>query len=437
MSDIVLSGGIAIVPDDPGRVAARRCDVLLRDQWIVAVGGEGQVPVDFDPEVRDVSGCFVMPGLVNAHGHAAMSLLRGYADDLPLMEWLEERIWPIEEEMTEADIAAGTALAVAEMLLGGTTCFADMYFAMERVADVCRDLGIRAVLSRGLIGFGEGAQRGLEESRRLVKRWHKAEGGRITVSLGPHAPYTCPPDYLETVVEMARKLRVGIHTHLAETEGEVREIMDRYGKGPVDYYDEVGLLGASPVTLAHGVHLDEADMRKLAARGAGVVPCPRSNLRLASGIAQIEEMLDVGLTVGLGTDGAASAGTLDMWEEMRFASYLQKGSRLDARAMPASRALYLATRGGASALGLEDVGELSPGFRADIIVVRSDSSHMTPLHDPLSSLLNAAGPGDVDSVMVDGADIVADSHLVSNELERILQESRSSARAMVERVERK
>ncbi|MFO7941467.1 MAG: amidohydrolase [Bacillota bacterium] len=437
MSDVVFSRGIAIVADDPGRVAAKSCDVYVRDDRIVAVGDEGRIPADFAPDVRDVSGCFVMPGLVNAHGHAGMSLLRGYADDLPLMEWLEERIWPMEEEMTGADIAAGTALAVAEMLLGGTTCFADMYFCMDGVAAVCRDLGIRAVLSRGLIGLGEGAQRGLEESRRLVEQWHGAAGGRITVSLGPHAPYTCPPDYLESIVQMAQKLGVGIHTHLAETEGEIRGIMDRYGKGPVDYYDQVGLLDISPITLAHGVHLDDDDMRRLATRGAAVVPCPRSNLRLASGIARIEDMLRAGLTVGLGTDGAASAGTLNMWEEMRFASYLQKGSRLDSRAMPASRTLYLATHGGACALGLEDVGKLSPGFRADILVVRPDSPHMTPLHDPLSSLLCAAGPGDVDAVMVDGVDVVADGRLVSEAIDEILKESQVSADAMVERVEDK
>ncbi len=434
MSETILKGGTLILPGEtPGTVRAEPGDLAMRSGIILAAGDGGVLPEDFDPDVIDVSGQYVMPGLVNAHGHAAMSLLRGYADDMPLMPWLQQRIWPIEAVMTPEDIAAGTALAVAEMLGGGTTCMADMYFPMPTVAEVCRQLGIRAVLSQGLIGMKDQLERDLRVSRDFVRTWHGAADGRIRTQLGPHAPYTCPPHHLRAVADLARELGVGIHTHLAETSGEVRDMRRDYGKDPTNYLREAGILDV-PVTAAHGVHLDAQSMEILRRCEASVVHCPRSNLRLACGIAPVVEMLDAGVTVGLGTDGAASAATLDMWEEMRFAGYLQKVKHDDATALPAERLLFMATRGGARALGLEDVGELSPGFRADIIVVSRDRTAMVPEHDPLSLLAYCAGTADVQRVFVDGNPVVKDGRLLSADERDITRLARSAAADMAERV---
>ena len=436
MRDLLIEGGSLIVPGSrPGTVAVAAGDLATRDGIILSVAGRGDLPGDWDPSIIEASGRYVMPGLVNAHGHAAMALLRGYADDLPLEEWLEDRIWPIEDGMEGSDVEAGTSLAVAEMLLGGTTCFADMYFPMHRVAGVCSEMGIRAVLSQGLIGIDADVDRDMDYSRRFAEEWHGARGGRIRVQLGPHAPYTCPPDYLEAVVALAGELGLGIHTHLAETAGEVETIRSRYGKSPAEYFRDAGIFSVGPVTVAHAVHVDRDDLEILAADGVGVAHCPRSNLRLACGIAPTVDILEAGIPVGLGTDGPASSATLDMWEEMRFAGYLQKGIRTDARALPAEELLYMATRGGAVALGLEDVGELRPGFRADVIVVNPDRPHMVPGHDVLSSLAYCAGPGDVELVLVEGRPLVRRGHLLAADLEEIVERAHRVAVSLTERVE--
>ncbi len=436
MSEMILKGGTLIVPgDSPGVVRAVPGDLAIRSGLILAAGDEGAVPEDFDPEVIDVSGRLVMPGLVNAHGHAGMTLLRGYADDLPLMEWLREHIWPIEAQMTAEDVEVGTALAVVEMLLGGTTCFADMYFPMDRVASVVSDMGIRGVLSQGLIGLDSDVERDMRVSRDFAEKWHEGAGGRITVQLGPHAAYTCPPEYLERVARLASDLGVGIHTHLEETPDERQNVRGLFGKDPVDCYLEAGIFDSGHVTVAHGVHLDERAVEVLVEHGVGLAHCPRSNLRLACGIAPVEDMLDAGMLVGLGTDGAASSATLDMWEEMRFAGYLQKGTRLDARALPAERLLYLATRGGALALGLEDVGELAPGFRADVVVVNLDDARLAPGYDAPSQLAYCAGPSDVERVIVDGEHLVAGGNLLGHDASEIVLRARAKATELVERVE--
>ena len=436
MGDLAVRGGSLIIPGTrPGTVAVTPGDLALRDGIILSVADRGDLPGDWNPAVLDATGRFVMPGLVNAHGHSAMALLRGYADDLPLEEWLEGRIWPIEGAMEGSDVEAGTSLAVAEMLLGGTTCFGDMYFPMHRVAGVCAEMGIRAVLSQGLIGIDADIHRDMEYSRGFAEEWHGARGGRIQVQLGPHAPYTCPPDYLEAVMSLARELGLGIHTHLAETAGEVETIRSRYGKSPAEYFRDAGVFSVAPVIVAHAVHVDGDDLEILARERVGVAHCPRSNLRLACGIAPVVDILGAGIPVGLGTDGPASSATLNMWEEMRFAGYLQKGVRADARALPAEELLYIATRGGAVALGLEDVGELTPGFRGDVIVVNPDRPHMAPGHDVLSSLAYCAGPGDVEHVLVDGQPVVRRGRLLTANLEEIVGRARRVACSLTERVE--
>ena len=308
-------------------------------------------------EVIDADGKIAVPGMVNTHTHAAMTLLRSYADDMVLMDWLQNKIWPAEDGLTDDDIYWGTMLSIAEMLKSGTTCFADMYFSMDRVADAVAETGIRAVLSRGLTGFSDENFAKLEENAALFKERHNSCNGRIRVMLGPHAPYTCSMDYLKKVVAKAQELGSEIHMHLAETRGEVDDCIKEHGMSPIKLMDSIGMFECGTLA-AHCVHVDEEDMALMAAKHVRVAHNPQSNLKLASGIAPVPAMLKHGITVGLGTDGTSSNNNLDMLEECRLAAMLHKNMTGDPQILPAAEALALATSEGAKALGFKNLGKI-------------------------------------------------------------------------------
>lgn len=281
-------------------------DVAVEEGRIVFAGPTGAVPGTFEAdETIDATGMVATPGLVNCHTHAAMTLFRGYADDLPLMEWLTRKIWPVENLLTGDDIYWGSLLAGLEMLKSGTTTFADQYFEMDRVAQAVEEIGLRASLCRGLIGVSEHAEKALAEGCEFVRRWHGAAAGRISAMLGPHAPYTCPPAYLKKVVAASEELDVGLHIHLSETRTEIEQIKAEYGCSPIALMEETGLFHR-PVLAAHCVHLSEADIKILARRGVGVAHNPQSNMKLASGIAPVVRMLAAGVRVGIGTEDRKS-----------------------------------------------------------------------------------------------------------------------------------
>ncbi len=374
-------------------------------------------------EIIDASGMVVMPGLVNCHTHAAMTLLRGYADDLPLMEWLEKKIWPLEAKLEPEHIYWGTKLAILEMIKGGTTCFADMYFAMELVAEAVEETGIRSSLCRGMIAANNGEQ-ALKESIEFINKWHNGAGGRITTMLGPHAPYTCDPKFLNEVVSEAKKLNVGIHIHLAETRTEVKQIEEQYGKTPTELVYEAGLMEVKKVLAAHCVHLTEADLRILAENNnVGVAHNPESNMKLASGIAPVNEMIKMDIKVGIGTDGAASNNNLDMFQEMRSAALLQKVSTYDPTVISSYQALSMATKNGACVLGLdEEIGMLRPGMKADLILVNLKEPHLHPIHDINAHLVYSAGASDVDTVIIDGKIVMRHKEVKTIDEEKVLYE---------------
>lgn len=350
--------------------------------------------------VIDGQGMVVMPGLVNTHTHVAMTLMRGYGDDLPLMQWLQEKMWPVEDKLTAEDCYWGTLLGITEMIKSGTTCFADMYFNMEEVARAVEETGIRASICQGMVGLAPNGETAFDRSRKLFQ-WHGRGEGRITVMLGPHAPYTCPPDYLKRVMSLADELGTGIHIHLAETITEYNDIKAQYGKTPIALMDEIGLF-ERPVLAAHCVVLDDQDIDILARHKVGVAHNPESNMKLASGAARVPEMLAAGIPVALGTDGASSNNNLDMIQEMRTCCFMHKLSRLDPEVIPAYQALEMATVNGARALGLEDVGMLRPGMKADLILVDFRKPHLCPRHDVAANLAYSASGADVDTVIVNG-----------------------------------
>ncbi|MFZ5596189.1 MAG: amidohydrolase [Bacillota bacterium] len=407
-------------------------DIAIEGQHIVSVGPAGSAPEGFAPDkVIEAGEMLAMPGFVNAHTHAAMTILRSYADDLPLMEWLEKKIWPIEAKLEEEDVYWATMLSCLEMIRSGTTTFADMYFHMDRVAEAVEKSGVRADLCRGMIGTGPEAEQAIDYSRGFVGRWNGGAGGRIRARLGPHAPYTCPPDYLKRVIGLAEELNVGIHIHLAETRSEMEEIAGKYGTTPIRLMESTGLFEL-PVLAAHCVHLDEGDIEILARRKVGVAHNPESNMKLASGVAPVTAMLKAGVTVGLGTDGAASNNNLDMMEEMRSAALLQKVNNMDPLALPSFQALSMATRGGASALGLGDqVGVIGKGFKADIILLETRRPHLFPRHDWTANVVYAAQSPDVHTVIIDGKVVMEGRKVLTIDEDEVYEQIQQRAERLV------
>ena len=347
----------------------------------------------------------LLPGLINLHTHAAMSLMRGLADDLPLMQWLNGHIWPAEAKHVSPDfVYDGTLLACAEMLKGGVTCFNDMYFFPEEAARATLEAGMRAALGMICIEFPTRYAADAQDYLRkgLAARDRYREEPLLSFCLAPHAPYTVSDRSFEQIVTYAAELEIPIHMHLHETEDEIRESMTRFGMRPLERMHRLGVLGPGLIAV-HAVHLMEQEIRVLAAHGASVAHCPSSNLKLASGLAPVAQFVDCGLNVGLGTDGAASNNRLDLFEEMRIAALLAKGASNRANTVPASTALHMATLGAARALSLDDrIGSIVPGKLADLIAVDLDALPLSPVYHPVSHLVYAAGRHDVSHAWVAG-----------------------------------
>jgi 5-methylthioadenosine/S-adenosylhomocysteine deaminase len=366
-----------------------------------------------------------IPGLVNAHGHAAMTLLRGAGDDVPLMTWLQEKVFPLEAKLTHEAIYWGTMLACWEMIRSGTTCFTDMYFMMHDAARAVAESGMRGVLSWGMVGLDDASRtNGINNSRAFVAQWHNQADGRITVTLGPHAPYTCPPDYLAETAELSAELGVPIQIHLSETKVEVDNSYAEHGKSPIAHALACGLFNR-PVLAAHCVHVSDEDIAIMKEHDVRVAHNPQSNLKLASGIAPVVKMKAAGLTVGLGTDGAASNNNLDMFEELRLAATLHKGVLYDATVIPAAEAFAMATADSARAVFLPDGhGTLTPGAAADVTLLDLDSPHFQPTFDLLSNVVYASGADDVTDVFVAGSPLLLNREPVTLDTERIRYEVR-------------
>ncbi len=416
---------------DPRRRILKRGSVLVEGNRIVKVGKEIKERTD---RVIEARGRAVLPGLINAHTHSPMTLFRGAADDMELDPWLREKIWPVEARLKAEDCYVGALLACAEMIKSGTTCFADMYFFMEKVAEAVGRSGLRASLSYGMIELGipGRCEEELRKGEKLVREHHGSFGGRVQTMFGPHAPYTCSPECLRKVGERAEKHGVGIHIHLSETEKEVREVKEKYGKTPVELLHSLGLLGPR-LLAAHCVWITEGEMELMAGRGAKPVHNPTSNLKLASGISPVPAMLEKGIPVALGTDGAASNNSLDMFQEMKLAALIHKGWRRNPTLMPAQTVLEMATLHGAKALGMEgEVGSIEEGKKADLILVDLRSLRFSPLHQVLSHLVYASSGELVDTVIVDGKVLMEGRKLLTLDEEKILKMAEETASRLFE-----
>ena len=427
-ADILLTNAIVLTMDeeltqyDPGAVA-------ISGDAILAVGPEQELRQVYpDGQVIDCEGKVVMPGLVNAHTHVPMTLLRGLADDLRLDVWLMGYMMPVEREFVSPDfVRLGTQLACVELIRNGITCFADMYYYEEQVAQAASQAGLRALCSQTVMKFptpdAESYEESLAEAREFIGRWK--DHPLIVPSVAPHSPYTCTDDILRATSELAVEFDIPLHTHLSETETEVENSREINGMPVIPYVKKHNLFDAK-VLAAHCVHIDEGEINTLHHHSAGVAHCPSSNLKLASGAAPISSMLSVGLNVGIGTDGPASNNDLDMFEEIRLAAFLAKGITGDPTTVPASTAISMATRLGAKAMHMDHLtGSLEPGKRADLIIIDLATLHNAPrFHrdkvNVYSQLAYTAKSTDVQSVMVNGQWLMRDRELVTLDSENLI-----------------
>lgn len=418
----LIKNGVIITLNHDNQILKNQC-LIIEDDTIQFIGEE---PVDLAEidKVIDIKGNIVMPGLINTHGHGAMSLLRGYGDDLPLQEWLEKKMWPKEFQFKEEHIKWGTQLAIIEMLKTGTTTYSDMYIHMDIVADIVKSSGIRANLSRGIIGIGSTIEisKKLNEALTFAKEWNNKADGRITTMMSPHSAYTCSPEYIVEIANASRDLSVPIQIHMSETTYEVEQNRKNYGERPVKHLQNLGIF-ENPVLVSHAVHVNKEEIEILKNNNVKISHNPGSNLKLGSGIAPIPEMLKKGLHVSLGTDSAASNNNLDLFEEMRLAALIHKGYKEDPVLIPATTAMKMATIYGAEALFIDQhTGSLEVGKKADLIVVDINQPHFQPLFDPISHLVYTASGKDVIDVFINGEQIVKNREVLTLDQERIFYE---------------
>jgi len=430
MAKTLISGGLFITADETAPWI--KGSMVFENGNITYIGESEPEPKSSYDEVIDGTNKLYMPGLVNTHGHAAMSLLRGWGDDMALQVWLETKMWPMEAKFTAGDVKWGTLLAILEMVKGGTTTFVDMYDHMNEVAQAVELSGMRGCLARGVIGLcpPDVQDAKLKEATEFARSWHGRANGRITTMMSPHAPYTCPPDYIERIVQAAHDLNLPLHTHMSETSREVQANVDQYGLRPVAHLEKLGVF-TRPTLVAHGVHLTDGEIDTLRKYDVRVSHNPGSNLKLASGVARVPELLKAGVKVSLGTDSAASNNNLDMFEEMRLAALIHKGVSGDPVAVPATEALRMGTRVGAESIWLDNVGQLATGMKADFIALDIDQPHFLPKTDFISHIVYSASAKDVVDVCIDGQWVVRKGECLTLDEEKIKREFQSCFQSLV------
>lgn len=394
-----------------------KADILIEGNKIVEVARSISRSAD---TVIDAKGKVISPGFINAHTHSPMTILRGLADDLPLMDWLQNHVWPIEKRLTSKHIYWGGLLGILEMIKGGTTTFVDMYFHMEEVAKAVENAGMRAYLSYGMVDLGDEEKRNaeIEETLRLLDFIKKLGSPRIEFLFGPHAPYTCSPELLKWVREKATETGRMITIHLNETKNEVRSIKEKYGMTPVEFLDDLGFLG-DDVIAAHGVWLSDEEIEILARKGVTIVHNPASNMKLASGVMPLERLLKAGVNIALGTDGSASNNNLDMLEEMKIAALLHKVHNLNPTVADVRTVFKMATQNGAKALHL-NAGVIREGALADLVIVDFNRPHLRPINSVISHLVYSANGNDVETTIVDGKILMLDGEVLTLDEEKIL-----------------
>lgn len=427
-ADIVIKNGMILTMDEE-LTLHEKADLAIADSKIVDISPKTKYEAE---KVINAQDKLVMPGLINTHTHAAMTLLRGIADDMPLDVWWQKFIFPIEKKYGNQEfVRIGVALAAIEMIKSGTTSFSDMYFYEDDAAEVCKKIGIRAFLGEGILDFptpdSPTPDASIKYIEKLYDKWSKDP--IIHLEVAPHAPYTCSPPVLEKARKLAEKLDLPLHIHVSETATEVTEIKMKYGASPVEHLDKIGFL-SERVKAVHCVHLSREDIKILKKNNVKVAHCQESNMKLASGNAPIVELLDEGIIVGLGTDGAASNNNLDMFDEMDAVAKVHKVVRNDPTVMSAKDVLRMATSDGAKVLQKPDIGSLEIGKIADIILIDLRKPHLVPLYNIYSHLVYSAGGSEVDTVIINGKLIMENRKIFTVDEDEVMDKANHFAKGI-------
>ena len=403
----------------------RKVDILINENIIEKIENQIDEPVDIKINAKNM---IVMPGLVNTHTHLAMSIFRGYKDDRKLMDWLENAIFPVEDKLEPDDLYWNSCLSCIEMIKSGTTTCNDMYFGMNKAIEAIENTGLRGIVAWCLTD--DSIKDKVEQTRKYAKKYNK-ENSRITVFSSPHAPYTCSPNTIKMCVDLAKELNTGLHIHLSETLGEEKVIEETYNKRGTEYLKDLGVFDV-PVVLAHGIYISDSDIEILKNIKGGISHNPISNCKLSSGICDVTKLRENGIYVGLGTDGIGSTTTLDMFEEMKTAAYLQKIKTMEPTSINAYDILKMATIEGAKVLGKEnEIGTLEVGKKADIIFIKTDKIHLTPENDIATNIVYSANGADVDTVIVDGKVIMQNRKIMTLDEKEVIKQVKKVAKTVL------
>ncbi len=421
--DMLVTNGVVVTMNKEMEVIENGA-VYIKDDTIVKIDSKDRFSDIIAEKTIDARGGIIMPGLINTHTHASMTLFRGLADDIPLMDWLNDHIFPAESKLTEDMVYKGAMLACAEMILSGTTCFCDMYLFENKVAEAAFDSGMRAVVGEVLYDFPSPCYgdliNGFNYVSNMMKKWR--DNSRITIAVEPHSTYLCAPELLKKAAETARENKSPIVIHVAETEEETALIKERYGTTPVKFLADLGVLGPDLIAC-HCIHITEEDIQILKKFDVKIAHCPESNMKLGSGVAPVPELIKNGICVSLGTDGCASNNDLDLFLEMDTTAKLHKVFNMDPEAINAETALKMATINGAATLGLDKItGSLEVGKKADIIVVDSSKPHMIPMYNPYSQLVYSANGSDVSATIIDGNLVMKDRKILKMDIRKIMDD---------------
>ncbi len=403
-------------------------DILINDNIIERIDKDIDKNEEVDERIN-AKNMLIMPGLINTHTHLAMSIFRGYKTDKKLMDWLEDAIFPVEDKLKPEDIYWNSYLSCLEMIKSGTTTCNDMYFGMNKTVEAIRDTGLRAVVAWCI--KDDSIKDKVEQTREYAKMYNNDENGKIKIYVSADAPHTCNPDTIKLCVDLAKELNTGLHIHLAETIDEETKIKSRYDKRSTEYLNDLDVFDV-PVVLAHGIYVSDSDIEILKKIKGGISHNPISNCKLSSGICDVVKLRKNGINIGLGTDGIGSTTTMDMFEEMKTAAYLQKVNTMEPSSISAYDILKMATIEGAKVLGMEnEIGTLEPGKKADMIFIKTDKLHMCPANDVCANLVYSSNGADVETVMIDGKVIMQNRKMVNLDEKQVMRQVKKIAKRLL------
>ena len=403
-------------------------DILIENNIIKKIEKDIDKEIEVDEKIN-AKNMLVMPGLINTHTHLAMSIFRGYKTDKKLMDWLESAIFPVEDKLKPEDIYWNSYLSCLEMIKSGTTTCNDMYLGMNKTVEAINDTGLRAVVAWCI--KDDSIKDKVEQTREYAKRYNTDENGKIRIYVSADAPHTCNPDTIKLCVDLAKELNTGLHIHLAETIDEETKIKSRYNKRSTEYLNDLEVFDV-PVVLAHGIYVSDSDIEILKKIKGGISHNPISNCKLSSGICDVVKLRKNGINIGLGTDGIGSTTTMDMFEEMKTAAYLQKVNTMEPSSISAYDILKMATIEGAKVLGMEnEIGTLEPGKKADMIFIKTDKLHMCPANDVCANLVYSSNGADVESVMIDGKVIMQNRKMLNLDEKQVMRQVKKIAKRLL------